>query len=103
MKVCPALRLLVAEDIVVFHSEDLLDEHDLVRVQMPLSHFDFGYGTAGDVASAELEPGGQRILGHAGLLPQTAKVLADPCFNFLVHRITIFPIFLTLLYRYVII
>jgi hypothetical protein len=42
-------------------------------------------------------------LGHAGLLPQTAKVSTDPCFNFLVHRITIFHIFLTLLYRYVII
>ena len=75
-----------AEDILVFHAEDLLDEHDFVGVQMSLANLNFGQGATGDVTAVDLQLGGQGVLGHAGFFPQAAYIAADSGFDFLIHN-----------------
>ena len=81
---------VLPENIVVRHIQDLFEKNDLVRVQMPLTGFDLGQGTPGDVTAAQLKAGGQDLLRDARPLAQEADVLPDPLFHRRVHAVTSF-------------
>ena len=52
---------------------------------MALSDLDLGDRTSRDVAAAELEPGGERVLCHLPPLSDPTDVISDFRFNRFVH------------------
>lgn len=65
--------------------QDAFDQQNLIWIQMPLSHFDFGNGTSCDIAPQKLQLRRQSILGHMLGFPELPYVVSDSGFNLLVH------------------
>lgn len=81
--------LLDRKNMVVGGIEDLADQEDLIGIQVPLAHFDLGYGTPGYIASLQLELRSKSILGHTSGFSDFSNILADFVLDFLIHNITI--------------
>lgn len=88
------LSLLIdLKNMVVGGIEDFAEQEDLVGIEVPLAHFDLGYGAPGDVAALKLELGGESILGHPFGFSDFSDILTDLVFDFLIHSITILHLY----------
>ena len=81
------------KNLVVGGIENLAEQEDFVGVEVPLAHFDLGYGAPGYIAALELEFRRQGVLGHTPGLPDISDILADLVLDFLIHSITILHLY----------
>ena len=66
--------LFLYEQLVVAYGEYLPQKFDLIGVYMPLTYLYLRQTASCDIASPDLKPGGQLLLGHATLHPQTTDI-----------------------------